>query len=226
MKSGEKKALWLTLAAGVGVLGLTVYLEAQHQQHEARLDKTPEVNTTLVPSTRGLDARVIPSGLNPAAMPDPDSRGATLLTLYCAQCHELPTPLMHSASEWPAIIDRMQYHIKSRHSGMLTHTIMPPQKDWQILRSYMQEYAQISLEGDKYTDLNEPAGQAFQSTCSQCHDAPSPEQHNAREWPRVVLRMKGHMQKAGKAVPDLESTGQIVNYLQKHSREEVPKSEG
>lgn len=223
MKSGEKNALWLTLAAGVVIVGLTVYLETQHQQHEALLDQPPTITSSLIPSARGLDTRVIPKGLSPAEMPDPDSRGATLLTLYCTQCHDLPTPLMHAAAEWPVIIDRMQYHIESRHSGMLAHVIMPPEKDWQILRSYMRDNAQIPLDGEKYADLNEPMGQMFQSTCSQCHESPSPEQHNAREWPRVVLRMKGHMQRAGKDVPDLKSTEQIVNYLQRHSRPENPQ---
>ena len=218
MKAGEKRVLGITLAAGIGVLLLTAYLENQHQQHAALVDKPPEVKTTLTPSARGLDARVIPHGLIPESLPDPESRGATLLTLYCTQCHELPTPLMHAAGEWPAIIDRMQYHMESRHSGMLTHIIMPPQKDWQTLRDYLAAQAQIPLDESRYADLGEADGQRFQATCSQCHDAPSPAQHNAREWPRVVLRMKAYMQKAGKEVPDLPATEQIVNYLQRHGR--------
>jgi len=219
MKSGEKRALWAVLAGGVGILALTVYLESNYQQREARIDRAHAVKDSVPePSPTGLDARVIPKGLNPLDLPDADGRGATLLTLYCVQCHDLPTPLMHSAREWPAIIDRMQHLMASRSTGMLAHVIMPAEKDWQQLRNYMDEFAQTALDSSRFDDLDSPEGLAFQSTCSQCHATPSPTQHTAREWPRVVLRMKTHMRNAGKDVPDAETTQQVVSYLQEHSK--------
>ena len=225
MKSGEKRALWAVLAGGVGILALTVYLESNYQQREARIDRTHAVKDSAVePSPTGLDARVIPKGLNPLDLPDADGRGATLLTLYCVQCHDLPTPLMHSAGEWPAILDRMQRHMGSRSTGMLAHVIMLAEKDWRELREYLNEFAQTALDSSRFDDLDSPAGQTFQSLCSQCHATPSPSRHTAREWPRVVLRMKVHMRNAGKDVPNEEATQQVVNYLQKHGKPEKRQS--
>ncbi len=225
MKSGEKRALWAVLAGGIGILALTVYLESNYQAREARIDRAHAVKAGAAePSPAGLDARVIPKGLNPLDLPDADGRGATLLTLYCVQCHDLPTPLMHSAAEWPAIIDRMQRHMGSRSTGMLAHVIMPAEKDWQQLRDYMSEFAQTPLDSRRYDDLDSPAGQTFQAICSQCHATPSPAQHTVREWPRVVLRMKAHMRNAGKQVPDAETTQQLVGYLQKHGKPEKQAS--
>ncbi len=221
MKSGEKHALWAVLAAGLGLLALTVYLESNYQQREARIDRTHALREPAAEAPpNGLDARVIPRGLNPLDLPGADSHGATLLTLYCVQCHDLPTPLMHSAAEWPAILDRMQRYMDARSTGMLAHVIMPAEKDWRQLRDYMGEFAQTALDSSRFDDLDSPAGQRFQTLCSQCHATPSPTQHTAREWPRVVLRMKAHMRNAGKRVPDAETTQQVVGYLQKHGKPE------
>ena len=220
MKGGEKRALLAVLAGGIGVLALTVYLESQYQQREGRIDRVHAEKGRAAapqPSKKGLDTRVIPKGLNPRDLPDANSHGATLLTLYCVQCHDLPTPLMHTAGEWPAVIDRMQRHMASHHSGMLAHVIMPSQKDWRALRDYMLANAQIPLDRSRFADLDSEAGQAFVTTCSQCHAAPSPTQHTAREWPRVVLRMKAHMRNAGKQVPDVKATERVVDYLQRHA---------
>lgn len=220
MKSGERRALLAVLAGGIGILVLTVYLESQYQQREGKIDRVhAQKSQTITPgaSPKGLDARVIPKGLDPQGLPDADSHGATLLTLYCVQCHDLPTPLMHTAEEWPAVIDRMQKHMASHHSGMLAHVIMPSRKDWQSLRSYMVDNAQVPLDRDRYADLDSPQGRSFESVCSQCHAAPMPTQHTAHEWPRVVLRMKSHMKNAGKAVPDVRTTEQIVDFLQRHA---------
>ena len=34
--------------------------------------------------------------------------GANLYLSFCAQCHDLPHPRQHAASEWPKVVDRMQ----------------------------------------------------------------------------------------------------------------------
>jgi len=224
MKSGEKHALLAVLGGGIGILVLTVYLESQYQKRGEQIDRIHAEKSKIAPpkpSPTGLDTRVIPKGLNPLDLPDANDHGATLLTLYCVQCHDLPTPLMHSAGEWPIIIDRMQEHMTSYHGGMLAHVIMPSQKDWQELRGYMTDNAQMPLDRSRYTDLDSPEGQAFQTTCSPCHATPEPSQHTAHEWPRIVLRMKTYMRNTGKSVPDAEITQQVVGYLQKHSKMEM-----
>ena len=219
MKKGEKRVLWAVLVAGIGVLALTTWLEMQYQARNPM-----EVATTLanedLRTTRvsGPGAAIIPRGLNPDDLPDPDGRGATLLTLYGVQCHDLPTPLMHSAEEWELVIQRMRERMQARRGGMLRRVIMPPEKDWLTLDAYLKAFAQKPLDASQLqADLETPAGQAFQATCSRCHAAPDPAQHSVREWPRVVLRMKYNMQAAGLSVPDAETTEQIITFLQGHS---------
>jgi len=218
VKKGEKHVLWAIMAALAGIVGLTAYLENNYQQHNpAALAKARGEPPAPLPATSGAGTRMIPRGLNPAALPDPDSRGATLLTVYCAQCHELPTPLMHAAAEWPAVLERMQAQIQARRGAVLARVVMPPERDWHTLRDYLLANAQRSLDESKLGDLDSPAGQAFRETCSQCHAAPAPGQHRASEWPRIVLRMKQHMQQMGRTPPDITTNGQIVNYLQRHA---------
>ena len=48
-----------------------------------------------------------PPDVKPGDLPEPNSQGAQLVTQYCAQCHNLPVPVMHSATDWPVIARRM-----------------------------------------------------------------------------------------------------------------------
>lgn len=60
---------------------------------------------------------------------------------------------------------------------------------------------------------------------------PDPGQHTAREWPKVVERMKRHMEwtnivvgaSTERAVPELK-TREIIRFLQRHARKERPTS--
>src|ERR1041385_1855977 len=48
-----------------------------------------------------------PPGFAASDLPDPSSLGATLVASYCTQCHNMPTPQMHSATDWPSVARRM-----------------------------------------------------------------------------------------------------------------------
>ena len=203
--------------AFAAIIALTVYLEIKHQEtHNPNTMASNENNTGSPVNTDKL--MVIPAGLNPDNLPDADSRGATMLTLYCVQCHELPPPAMHSSTEWDTVLDRMQDHIQSTRGSMLRHVLMPPEKDWQILKLYLEDHAQIPLDKTTTSDLETDAGQAFKTYCSQCHAPPNPETHTRNEWPRVVLRMKSHILRIGKKMPDQDTLLQIIEYLQNHAR--------
>ena len=43
-----------------------------------------------------------PPGITAADLPEPSSAGAGLVATYCGQCHDLPAPAMHSATDWPS----------------------------------------------------------------------------------------------------------------------------
>jgi cytochrome c5 len=45
-------------------------------------------------------------------MPAAGSAGASLYKEFCSQCHALPDPKSHTRSDWPAIVDRMEGHMK------------------------------------------------------------------------------------------------------------------
>lgn len=49
--------------------------------------------------------------LGPGAVPAPDSPDAALFQQTCAQCHALPDPKQHAASEWSAIVERMRQNM-------------------------------------------------------------------------------------------------------------------
>ncbi len=220
MKRGEKAALWAAAGLIVGVGALTLYLES-----EMELGKQSSLMASVAPgeARQAMPAApapgTIPRGLNPDDLPEAGGHGATLLTIYCVQCHDLPNPAMHTADEWQAVLDRMENHIRGRRGGMLSRVAMPSKRDWDDLRDYLARYGQRPFDPSGYDDLDTPAAQAFQQACSQCHAPPDPALHTAREWPRVVVRMKYNMADAGKPVPDAETLDLIVDFLRRHSRE-------
>ena len=59
--------------------------------------------------------------------------------------------------------------------------------------------------------------QAIQQFCSGCHAAPDPAQHTAQEWPAIVARMKQHMVRMGRKLPDSQQLGDIIDFLQSHA---------
>jgi len=168
---------------------------------------------------------VLPPGIDPKLLPDPGSRGARLLEQYCTQCHNLPGPGMHTAAEWPAVVNRMNGRMQMMSGGMMGGGMMgggmmsvraPSAKELDILLAYLQQHAQKPLTAS-YPDLDSPAGQAFRATCSQCHALPDPTQHTAADWPGVVGRMQRNMAVMGKTVPDAMTIKEIVGFLQHHA---------
>ena len=206
------------LAAFVGVIIFTVYYEILYQKREAENQTAAATAGEKASLAQNSGIWVIPKGLNPDALPSPDSRGAAMLTLYCVQCHDLPTPAMHTAEEWEVVVNRMEKEMQRRRGGVLIRVMMPPEKDWQILRSYLTDNAQQPLDESQYPDLATPAGQAFQTTCSQCHAAPDPAQHGPNEWARIVLRMKNNISAAGMEMPDEQTVELITGFLKAHSK--------
>ena len=82
--------------------------------------------------------------------------------------------------------------------------------------------------GDGHSDKQSDSGVAVSATriqnddghsltvefCSDCHAAPRPAAHSAREWPGVVARMLENMRRGGKPLPGPGQTGTILDYLQ------------
>jgi cytochrome c2 len=46
------------------------------------------------------------------SVPDPGSPGAERFKTVCVRCHALPDPGLHTAMEWPAVVERMRRNMK------------------------------------------------------------------------------------------------------------------
>jgi cytochrome c2 len=169
---------------------------------------------------------MLPPSMDPAFLPDPDSEGARLLQQYCAQCHNLPGPGLHTAAEWPAVVNRMNRRMRmmGRHGMMMMGRVEAPSRQENVvILDYLQAHAQQPLTARLSPALESKAGQAFRATCAQCHALPDPGQHSSGEWPAVVERMKGYMTAMGKVVPDESELTAITGFLQRHGGTEKLK---
>lgn len=161
----------------------------------------------------------LPPGVDPESLPEPDSTGAKLLRRYCAQCHDLPSPRMHSAEEWRGVYQRMNDRMKMMSiggmMGGMTRTETPDLKEEKVLLAYLQRHGLRAAVPNQISGLDSPEGMLFRQTCSQCHALPDPKQHTAQEWPGVVARMKGNMALMRKPVILTKEEQVIVEFLQK-----------
>ena len=150
-----------------------------------------------------------PPGVTAADLPDPASQGATLVAQYCAQCHMLPSPSMHSATDWPGVVRRMWLRMEW----------LPPTLGVQVPtlaeRFAMLEY--LVANALKVSGSTLPPGRGrddFSLVCSKCHALPDPRVHSAQDWPTVFARMERNMERM--KVPALtgSQTTDILMYLQ------------
>ena len=151
----------------------------------------------------------LPPGASAADLPDPNSQGAQLLVRYCAQCHPLPTPVAHSATDWPSVSRRMWLRTEwiSPSLGVLVPTMAE--------RYVMLEY--LTANALKVSGAVLPPGKgrdAFQLICSRCHALPDPRVHSREDWPTVFARMERNMERMKVPPPDAMQTTDILLYLQ------------
>ncbi len=148
-----------------------------------------------------------PNDFKPEDLPEPGSRGAGLLQVYCIQCHWLPTPQMHSAVEWPVLVKRnllRMQQLKDRLGGPLTTGLIgevvmagyesvevPSEADTDTIIAYLQRYALPTPEPGELTAG--PGRELFRQKCWVCHELPAPSAHTATGWDRVVAQMQAYM---------------------------------
>jgi len=166
-----------------------------------------------VPATEQLflaSARVAlpPAGLRPADLPEPGSGGAQLLTIHCTSCHALPSPAMHSATDWPAVVRRMWLRIDLLEPQ---YTVPSPELGERlVLLDYLTGNA---LKVSRANLPDAPGREFFETTCAQCHELPDPHQHSSQDWFVVVRRMNEHMRAIlGRELTSAE-VDQVTRYL-------------
>lgn len=209
------------LAAGGFLLGLSPFLNSRAQTSPMAEGMMGSGHSMMRQMMQEMMGAALPPGIDPELLPEPQSQGARVLQHYCAQCHGLPGPGMHTAGEWPAVVDRMNRRMQMMN-GMMQIEV-PTSSELTALVAYLQEHAQRPLDPATYPDLATPPGQKFRATCSQCHALPDPRQHTAQEWPAVVERMQKNMTAMGKAAPDTAETKAIIGFLRRHAREAKEK---
>lgn len=149
-----------------------------------------------------------PPGINATDLPDPSSEGAVAVARYCDQCHDLPSPTMHSATDWPGVLRRMWLRMDRMPENYELQ--VPDEGSRQQMVSYMLANAlQVS------TNLARGPGQAeFARICSRCHALPDPRIHSSKDWLAVFLRMERNMERMKVSPPTKVETEQILSYLQ------------
>ena len=79
-------------------------------------ESAPETAQSQPATTGGVNEQLIlaavevalpPPGIAPGDLPNPESEGARHIATFCAACHNLPSPMIHSATDWPGVIRRM-----------------------------------------------------------------------------------------------------------------------
>jgi cytochrome c5 len=150
-----------------------------------------------------------PPGVTPADLPEPNSKGAQLVAQFCAQCHNLPTPQMHSATDWPSIARRMW--LRTEWLSPSLGVKVPSMAE----RFAMLEY--LTTNALRVSAANLPPGpgrDAFELVCSRCHALPDPRVHSPADWPAVYSRMQQNMERMKVAPLTRSQTTDILLYLQ------------
>ncbi len=165
---------------------------------------------------------LVPPGVNPQDLPDPQSKGVQLLVYYCTQCHNLPSPSMHSAGEWPAVANRM-FRRMSRMSGtggmgMMMSVEMPSPEEQRLIVAYLESHGMKSISPHTLPSPESKGAAFFKEFCSQCHALPDPKAHTSNEWPAVVQKMRGFMQAMDKKVITEGEEKEVLSYLGSHAK--------
>jgi cytochrome c5 len=77
---------------------------------------TPEEKTNLLAYLQAHALKPFASG----PLPDPESPGALLFRKFCVQCHLLPDPNLHTAAEWPGVVERMRMNMRVINKPVIT----------------------------------------------------------------------------------------------------------
>lgn len=207
------RRLSIMVTTVTAVLMLTACRKAPQQQESGQTNRSGGLHRQDELLLAAANIALPPPGVAPADLPEPNSQGAQFLAKYCAQCHDLPTPLMHSATDWPSVARRMWLRTEglSPSLGVTVPTLAE--------RFAMMDY--LTTHALRVTSANLPPGpgrQAFELACSRCHALPDPRVHSPADWPAVFSRMQQNMERM--KVPPLTGTqtSDILLYLQSIGR--------
>ncbi|HXF96102.1 MAG TPA: hypothetical protein VNI61_08355 [Gemmatimonadales bacterium] len=195
---------WVVALGALGVLGCRGgSQEGRAQAGSGRLHRQDELLLAAA------NVALPPPGITPADLPDPGSQGAQLLAKYCAQCHNLPAPSSHSATDWPGVVRRMWLRMEGLDPSL--GVAVPTMQERFVMLDYLVANAL------KVSGANLPPGRGredFALVCSRCHALPDPRVHSAQDWPAVFARMQRNMERMKTPALTGSQTTDILLYLQ------------
>ena len=176
----------------------------------AGISETARSDALLLAATK---VALPPPGILPGDLAEPDSPGAHLVVQYCGQCHPIPSPAMHSATDWPRVARRMWLRMDRLPDSLGIRTSDEGERG--ALLTYLTTNA-LQVSGAEL-----PPGKGredFAAMCSRCHALPDIKIHAAGDWPSVFMRMERNMERMNVSLPNQEQTGNILSYLQEVAR--------
>lgn len=76
-----------------------------------------------------------------STLPDAHSLGAELLLSYCSQCHNAPSPGLHTQAEWMGITHKMHDIIDAQSHAQVMGIRMPSQDEFNLIVNYLEFHA-------------------------------------------------------------------------------------
>lgn len=169
-----------------------------------------------------------PPGYTRDSLPNAGSHSAALLQVYCIQCHWMPSPQMHAATEWPLLVRRMLLRaqtVQSRMGGPLTAQILgserlmegmaitrlPTPEELDSLVNYLQAHALPVAAPGEFEQTED--SDLFVKECSACHATPSPRAHTVTGWDLAMSRMVRNMSAMGLEPLAPEKAARILTFL-------------
>jgi mono/diheme cytochrome c family protein len=203
------------IRAGALVTSLTV-LTLVACEKAPRAPTATQTTRSTVPALSHSDQLLLaaasialpPAGIQPGDLPDPTARGAQLLATYCAQCHALPAPTAHSATDWPGLTRRMWLRMDELPEWLGVKVPTAAER-YEILKY-------LTVNALKVSGSVLPAGhgrETFALVCSRCHALPDLRVHSKDDWPTVFARMERNMERMKVKAPTGKQTEDILSYL-------------
>ena len=168
---------------------------------------------TAVAWEKNVKQVAIPGGVVADRLPYPQSEGAKLFAQYCSKCHNLPSPRMHSSSDWPMRFEKMMDHAVLM-AGTAPDIKMPTGDEKATIISYLQKNGFAGVPGNAPV-LGEQGAFNVVWFCSACHAVPDPAQFSAKEWRKIVERMNTYRKRQGRDVMSNSDKKAIVAFLGK-----------
>lgn len=212
---GKARSAWF---GSLAILLVGCSCSEQSRQERAAGDTTGRIRPAELAREAGYSDRLLlaaakvalpPPGVHSADLPDPYSRGAQAVARYCSACHNLPSPTLHSATDWPGVVRRMWLRMDRLPEDL--QVPVPTAAE----RHYILDY--LVTNALQVSGVALPAGpgrETFSQVCSRCHALPDPYQHSPEDWPTVVRRMEQRMNQMNVDVPQPREVGAILTYLQ------------